>query len=113
MRQKYYCPNCGAPVVCGEQFCIGCGVNFKWIAQPEQPNPDPVKYRLPSFDVHNQPAQNQPGPDHHMGWPSAVHDPDTHGETNGPQNGAPTTPLSSEIAKLLESVFDRHARCHK
>ena len=34
MLQKFYCPNCMAPVVRGERFCGNCGVNLIWAVQP-------------------------------------------------------------------------------
>jgi hypothetical protein len=65
MRQKYYCPNCGAPVICGERFCIGCGINFTWIAQPEPAQPAPVSYKLPGSEQQEKPADYQPSFDQH------------------------------------------------
>jgi len=109
MRQKYYCPNCGAPVVCGESFCIGCGINFRWIAQPEPAQADPISYQLPGAgpaaqyqtassqrpDMPTQPEQHQaPLPD-----------------GRGVQLG--NSPLSAEVSKLLESFLDRRAKCHR
>jgi hypothetical protein len=114
MRQKYYCPNCGVPVVCGERFCIGCGINFTWIAQPEPSQPAPISYKLPGAEWQGKTADYQPSSDQcsrepTQGVPDSLHTADT----KSTQSGGTASPLSAEISKLLEGFFDRHARCSK
>jgi uncharacterized Zn finger protein (UPF0148 family) len=112
MRQKYYCPNCGAPVVCGERFCISCGINFTWIAQPEPAQPASVSYKLPGAERREKSADYQAPYDQSSREPAYGDLDSPHvAELKSAQPGNMASPLSTEISKLLETFFDRHARC--
>lgn len=44
MEQNYYCPHCGTPTFYGANFCMGCGIHFKWITSAEAAMNQEVAY---------------------------------------------------------------------
>jgi len=111
MRQKYFCPNCGTRIVCGERFCINCGVNFTWVIEPSQPQSSPGW------------CDNQyPGQHSYQQWP--MYDPqpgsgrqtglDYNSLSQGKNSSAGNTvaPISAEISKLL-AEFEKHIKYKK
>jgi hypothetical protein len=108
MRQKYFCPNCGTRLVCGERFCIGCGINFTWVIEPIQPQSTPAGY-----------GNQYPGQQSYQEWP--MYDQQSG---SGPQSGLnynslsqgknssggnAVAPISAEISKLLAN-FEKHIK---
>jgi hypothetical protein len=93
---------------------MGCGIKFNWIEQPEPSQQEPISYRLSPPDQQDVSMQERPALAQHI-QVSAHADPDTNAvtEKKSAQFGGAATPLSSEISRLLESVFDKHARCSK
>lgn len=69
MQQIYYCSNCGAPVVYGEQFCGNCGITLDWGTQqvpPPPPQQPPYGYQYPdqqqqAWNQQQQMYNQQPG----------------------------------------------------
>ena len=114
MRQNYYCPNCGTPVICGDGFCMGCGIKFNWIEQPEPAQQEPISYKLQRQDQQGVSTQERPLLDQRS-QPSAHAEPGSNdvAEKNSAQSGGAATPLSAGISRLLESFFDKHAGCSK
>lgn len=114
MRQNYYCPNCGTPVVCGARFCMGCGVNFQWIEKSELEQCSPVYYKLPSSDQQEVPTREQSLLDQS---PQAGHQPELNSgsptEKNSMHIEGQESLLRAEVSKLLGSFFDKHAGCQK
>jgi hypothetical protein len=110
MRQNYYCPNCGTPVVGGARFCMGCGVNFQWIEQSELEQCSPVSYKLPSPDQQDVPTRKQYLLDQS---PQSGHQPASNSgspeEKNGMHPDGQESILRTEVSKLLGSFFDKHA----
>jgi hypothetical protein len=112
MRQNHYCPNCGTPVTCGDRFCMGCGVNFQWIAPSELEQCSPVSYKLP------HPGQEET-PGHHLleqtnqASQQAEASPAQAAEKNSVHSQEQASVLKAEVSKLLESFFGSQARCHK
>ena len=114
MRQKYYCPNCGTQVICGDSFCMGCGIKFKWIEQPEPSQQEPISYKLSPPDQQGVSTQERRRLDQRsQASAHAEPGPNDVVEKNRAQSGDAATPLSAGISRLLESVFDKHARCSK
>ncbi|MBN1375361.1 MAG: zinc ribbon domain-containing protein [Dehalococcoidia bacterium] len=114
MRQNYYCPNCGTPVICGARFCTGCGVNFQWISQSDLEQCSPASYRLPSSGPPEAPAKEQSMTDK-LSEPARQLQLNT-GST--PEKDAALfkgqeTPFKAEVSKLLASLFDKSANCHR
>ena len=93
---------------------MGCGIKFNWIEQPEPSQQEPISYRLSPPDQQDVSVKERPALAQHTKV-SAHADPDTHAvtEQNSAQSGGATTPLSAGISRLLESVFDKRARCSK
>jgi len=66
MQQMYPCPNCGAPVPSGKNFCANCGTNLSQFAPRMPPPPPPPQYGYrPPFQQQQQqpppPYNRQPG----------------------------------------------------
>lgn len=114
MRQNYFCPNCGTPVTCGARSCMGCGVNFQWVAQSELEQCSPVSYKLPSSDQRDITVPGQtlldqlPQPEN----PQEI-DSIRSAEKDTAHTGANESQLKAEVSKLLDSFFGNNARCHK
>lgn len=105
MEQKYYCTNCGTPVACGESYCRGCGINFKWITRADLPPSEEVPCSLPQAPkVLSQQRQLEEGA---KPVPAAV------GDRNSLREIDTVTPLRNDISRLLESFFAGHARYNK
>jgi hypothetical protein len=93
---------------------MGCGIKFNWIEQPESAQQEPISYKLSPPDQQGVSKQEQPLLDQHpQASAHAELDPNTATEKKSAQFGGTATPLSSEISRLLENVFDKHARCIK
>ena len=110
MQQTYYCTNCGTPVVCGENYCTGCGIHFQWITQAELEQYGQVSYSLPTQEQQTsgqQPLLNQRGLLPQQAQPGST----TALEKRVPHAGDTAGPLSTNISKLLESFFDKRAKC--
>jgi hypothetical protein len=107
MRQNYYCPNCGTPVVGGARFCMGCGVNFQWIEQSELEQCSPISYKLPSSDQQDVPNGEQSllSQSQQSGHQTA--------EKNSMHSEGQESLLKAEVSKLLGSFFDKQAKCNK
>ena len=111
MRQQYHCPNCGARVVCGERFCMGCGTNFTWVMEPAQPQSTPAWY-----------GNQYPGQQAYQEWP--MYDQQSEFGRQPGQNcsslsqvenssgGKAVAPISAEISKLL-AEFEKHIKYKK
>jgi hypothetical protein len=114
MRQNYYCPNCGTPVVGGARFCMGCGVNFQWIEQSELEQCSPVSYKLPSSDQQDVSTGHQSLLDQS---PQSSHQPALNSgspvEKNSKHFEGQESLLRTEVSKLLGSFFDKHAGLNK
>ena len=111
MRQNYYCPNCGTPVASGARFCMGCGVNFQWIAPSELEQCSPVSYKLPSPDQQDVPTGEQ------SLLPQSGHEPASNSGSPAEKNSMPfegqESLLRAEVSKLLGSFFDKHSGLNK
>lgn len=110
MRQNYYCPNCGTPVVGGARFCMGCGVNFQWIEQSELEQCSPVSYKLPSPNQQGVLAGKRPLLDQSLqsGHQRASNSGSPE-EKNSMHPDGQESILRTEVSKLLGSFFDKHA----
>ena len=90
MRQMYHCPNCGARLVCGERFCVNCGINLKWVVQQVLPDSSPPSC---GYQCHTQEqTYGQQEPEHNQ-------------QPEGYQK-----PISDEILKLLADLFGKHIK---
>ena len=94
MWQINYCPSCGARVTYNDKFCGTCGFNLT-LVMPQVP-PPPYEYQLP----YNQWVPSQ-GP---------VYDQAAGYANRGARNAAP---MSTEIAKLLEDLFEKRVKYNK
>ena len=120
MWQRYFCPDCGAPVVYGGRFCVNCGANLNQVgvqlpAQPSHPscgyqytNQQPEWYQQPGqnqLQPYNQaPAQESPNPCYE-------HRPNDSHDNTAQQKISPAadtiTPIRTEILKLVAELFDK------
>ena len=108
MRQKYFCPNCGARIVCGERFCISCGINFTWVMEPGQPQ---------SQSAWN--GNQYPGQQPYQDWPmydrqqgsggQSEMDGNSFSQGKDSSSGKTIAPISTEISKLL-AEFEKHIK---
>jgi len=113
MRQKYYCPNCGARLVCGERFCIGCGINFTWVIEPIQPQSTPTWYGYQYPGQQQKPDQEWPMYDQQprLGQQSGLNG-DSFSQRKNSSAGGTVAPISTEISKLLAD-FEKHIKYKK
>ena len=132
MRQRYYCPDCGALVFCGDRFCGNCGASLNWVLQN---TPAPVP---PLSDGYQCPEQQQawcqqvgryeqPGRDLQTldGQESASGSLNQckHQYRDGSRGTAAlrksssqdsdVTPISIEISRLLADFFEKHSKRKK
>jgi hypothetical protein len=111
MRQQYYCPNCGARLVCGERFCINCGINFTWIMEPAQPQSEPAWYgnQYPGHQSYQEwpMYDQQPGLDQQSGMNSS-----SFSQGKNSSGGNAVAPISTEISKML-AEFEKHIKYRK
>ncbi|HAV10265.1 MAG TPA: hypothetical protein DCX22_01420 [Dehalococcoidia bacterium] len=66
-QQMFPCPNCGAPVASGKNFCANCGANLSQFTQrmpPPSPPPPQYGYRPPFQRQQPPPPYN----DRQAGW---------------------------------------------
>ena len=114
MTHKYYCTNCGTPVLYGDRFCMGCGVNFTWVEQPVQAQSASTTFSL-THTSQKQSSGNEPVPDNHqMESPRQLpQDQGSHAQQIYPSAEGSASPLSTEISRLLESFFDKRTKCNK
>ena len=113
MQQKYYCPNCGARIVCGERFCMGCGINFTWVMEPLQPQPAQPWYG-DQYPGHQQGFDQQwPMYDQQsrLGRKPDLND-NSLSQRKNSQAGSKIAPISAEISRLL-SDFEKHIKYNK
>jgi hypothetical protein len=80
MWRTYSCPNCRARIVYGYRFCGNCGVKLDWQIQQTTTEPSP----------HNQSL--------------------TRRAQNQYQASGTTTPIRTEILKLLTEIFDNQIK---
>jgi predicted amidophosphoribosyltransferase len=94
MWQVHFCPSCGARAAYSARFCGTCGFNLTSIV-PQVPPPS-YDYQFP-----------------YQRWvPSATNmEPDQL--IYEASNDVNARPISAEISKLLEDLFDQRLRYHK
>lgn len=89
MREKYFCPNCRAVIICGEKFCGNCGTALRWVIP--QTFSDSLSHD--SQDTAIQQSSRDDG-----------------GNRQGKSSAVGTmAPLNAEIAKLL-AEFEKHLK---
>ena len=86
MWRMYFCPNCRAPVAYSYRFCSSCGVKLDWL----------IQQMTPKSSSHNQYQR--------------CHDDGNRDAVTQQKNqliGSTTTPIRTEIFKLLAELLDK------
>jgi hypothetical protein len=108
MRQMKFCPNCGSPIGNSNRFCTRCGIKFQIFFAPV---PD-QSLQPDDYQDHSQSAENPPSGDHQKTWSSETtgkpdndHSIPSPSGKNGSSVKGTTTPIRSQIDKMLEDLF--------
>ena len=98
----YFCPGCRAQVAYGDRFCGNCGINLTCVIQQIPPQSYDYQYSYQQWPQYN-PPYNQEAPVN----------PNQCQQRCMPGNDSNATPVSSEISKLLEDLFDKRLKYNK
>jgi hypothetical protein len=106
MEQKYYCVNCGAPTFYSANFCMRCGINFKWItpedaALQESTGSFSSQVQLDEKTAH-LPFKCKKIPLQHINNLTAI------AEKKESHTEDISTKFKKDISKLLDSLMDSH-----
>jgi hypothetical protein len=107
MWQMYPCPNCRAPVAFGMRFCGNCGMRLIPSSSLTYNYPHPNQQRIlcnqkPIGENLNQYRQRYMNSDRSV-IPSK----------KTASVGGTTTPMRTEISKLLAELFEKHTQHNK